>query len=88
MQHSNSIRLSIPKTTYQKILHFAEHIDCISETGNPQPSNAVRKACRVILNFHSDEQFQECLQKDGGDTLSFIQKCVRKGMQEVLEEKK
>ncbi len=43
---------------------------------------------RVVLNFYSDDAFQECLEIEGIDTLAFIQKCVRKQMKEILGENK
>lgn len=92
MAKSNSIRISFPNTIYAKTLKFAEHIDCVSQTENPQASNAIRKVLRTILNYYGDEQIQECLENEGIDTLSFIhsfiQKCVRKGMKESLSENK
>ena len=73
-----SVQFSIPPTTYNKLLQFAKHIHCDSETGRPKAASAVKQVLRTVLNFYSDQDFLEKLDQEGGDTLSFIQKCVRK----------
>jgi len=83
---SRSVKISFPDTTYDKTIKFAEHIDCVSRTENPQPSDAARKAFRIILRYYGDDKFQECLEKEGIDTLAFIQKCVNRGIKESLGE--
>lgn len=86
MAKSNLIRISLPDTTYKNTLKFAEHIDCVSNSENPQPSDAVRKVFRTVLNFFGDDKFQQCLENEGIDALAFIQKSVRKQMKECLKE--
>ncbi len=84
---SKSVKISLPDTTYNKTLQFAEHIDCVSQSENPQPSYAVRKVFRTILGYYNDEKFQKCLEEEGLDTLAYIQRCINKGMKESLKEK-
>ena len=83
MQHK-SILISIPPETHKTLIELAKNVRCVSETGNPKAATTVAKTVRVVLNFYSDEHFQECLEDEGIDTLAFIQKCVRKNMKEVL----
>ncbi|MCG9134464.1 hypothetical protein J5I95_22595 [Candidatus Poribacteria bacterium] len=86
MPKSNLVRISLPDTTYKNTIKFAEHIDCVSNTDNPQPANAIRKVVRTVLNFYRDDNFQQCLENEGIDALAFIQKSVRKQMKESLKE--
>ena len=85
---SKSVKISFPDTTYDKTLKFAEHIDCVSRTENPQPSDAIRKVFRTILGYYSDERFQKCLEEEGLDTLAYVQRCIKRGMKESLGENK
>ena len=81
------VQISLPLTTHTKIIKLAKDIDCISETENPKAASAVAKTMRVVLNFYSDEQFQECLEDEGIDALAFKQKCIRQEMKENLKKK-
>lgn len=85
---SKSVKISFPDTTYDKTLKFAEHIDCVSRTENPQPSDAIRKVFRKILGYYNDERFQKCLEAEGINALAYVEKCINKGMKESLKEKK
>ena len=73
-----SIQFSIPPATYSKLLGFAEHIDCVSETKRPKAASAVKVILRMVLDLYSDEDFIEKVEEDGGDTLSYIKRCVRR----------
>lgn len=88
MQKYNAIRFSLPHTTYNNTRKFAQHIDCVTDTGNPKAATAVKKVFRTILNLYTDDTFQQCLENEGIDTLAYIQKCVKKGMKESLAENK
>ena len=76
-----SIQFSIPLATYAKLLSFATHIDCVSETERPKAASAVKVVLRTVLDLYSDEDFIEKVEEEGGDTLSYIKRCVRKEMQ-------
>ena len=86
MAKSNSIHVSLPNYAYDRTLKLAEHLKCVSNTGNPKAASVVTKAYHVVLGFYGDEHFQECLENEGIDALAFIQKCVNKGMKESLKE--
>lgn len=88
MAKSNLIRISLPDTTYDNTLKFAKHIDCVSNSGNPLASSAVKKIVRTVLNFYGDDKFQQCLEIEGIDALAYVQRCLNKGMRESLGEKK
>jgi len=80
------VQLSLAPNTHGKVVHFAEHINCVSGTGNPKVASAVNQTLRVILNLYGDENFQRCLENEGIDALAYIQKCVKRGMKESLRE--
>ena len=80
-----TVGISFPHNTYKRVLAFAEHIDCVSLTGEPVASVAVRKVLRVILKFYDDPDFQRSLEIEGLDALAFIQRCVKRGMKQTLE---
>ena len=80
------VHVSLPTTTHKKVINFAQHIDCISETGNPKAASAVKRTLSVVLNFYNDDTFQKCLENEGIDTLAFIQKSVRKQMKACIAE--
>ena len=86
MDKLRTVRISFPPNTYKRVLAFAEHIDCVSWTGEPIASETVRKVLRVILKFYDDPDFQKCLEIEELDALAFIQRCVKKGMQQTLTE--
>lgn len=86
MNTLRSVRISFPSNTYRHVLEFAKHIDCVSCTGKPIASEAVRKVFRVILKFYDDPDFQKCLEIEGLDALAFIQRCVKRGMKQTLAE--
>ena len=73
-----SIQFSIPPATYSKLLNFAEHIDCVSETERPKAASAVKVILRTVLDLYSNEDFIEKVEEDGGNTLSYIKRCVRR----------
>ena len=73
-----SIQFKIPSATYAKLLQFASHIHCDSDSGRPKAASAVKQVLHTVLNLYSDDEFLEILETEGGDTLSFIQKCVKK----------
>lgn len=75
-----SIQFSIPPATYSKLLNFAKHIDCVSETERPKAASTVKVILRTILDLYSNENFIEKVEEDGGDTLSYIKRCVRRDM--------
>ncbi|MDE0323118.1 MAG: hypothetical protein OXN27_04285 [Candidatus Poribacteria bacterium] len=77
-----AIHFEIPAVTHKKLENYARNIGDISNTDRPKVATAIRRTLRVILDLHSNEEFQEKLLKDGGDTLSFIQKCVRRNITE------
>ena len=77
-----SIHFQIPAVTHRKLEDYARNIGDISNTDRPKVATAIRRTLRVILDLHSNEEFQKKLLKDGGDTLSFIQKCVRRNITE------
>lgn len=87
MKKTISVQLALAPNTHKRIIDFAKHIDCVSRTGNPKAATAVKKTLRVILTFYTDYDFQECLENEGIDTLAFIQKCVKKGIQDTLKQK-
>ena len=60
-------------------------VDCVSKIGNPIAATTVTKTMHVILSFYGDDDFQECLENEGIDALSFIQKCVKKEIRETLK---
>ena len=72
-----SIHFEIPVVTHRKLEDYARNIGDISNTDRPKVATAIRRTLRVILELHSNEEFQDLLRQEGGDTLSFIQKCVR-----------
>ena len=76
-----SIHFSIPAATYSKLLNFAKHIDCVSETEHPKAASAVKVILRAVLDLYSNEDFIEKVEEDGGNTLSYIKRCVRKELQ-------
>ena len=76
-----SIQFSIPPATYAKLLSFAKHIDCVSETERPKAASAVKVILRAILDLYSDEDFIEKVEEDGGNTLSYIKRCARRELQ-------
>ena len=77
-----AIHFEIPVVTHKKLEDYARNIGDISNTDRPKVATAIRRTLRVILDLHSNEEFQKKLLKDGGDTLSFIQKCVRRNIAE------
>ena len=77
-----SIHFEIPVVTHKKLEDYARNIGDISNTDRPKVATAIRRTLRVILDLHSNEEFQKKLTEDGGDTLSFIQKCVRRNIAE------
>ena len=79
-------RISFPPTIHKKILEFATHIDCVSRSEEPKPTSTVLKTMRVVMGLYNDENFREYLEREGGNTLSIIQKCVRKEI--GIEDKK
>ena len=81
MFKTNSVKITLPEVTYQKLLKFAEHIDAISETGNAKPADAAKRAFRLVLNFYSNEKFQKCLEEEGLDTLGYMQRCINRGIE-------
>ena len=76
-----SIQFSVPSATYAKLLSFATHIDCVSETERPKAASAVKVILRTVLDLYSNEDFIEKVEEEGGDTLSYIKRCVRKELQ-------
>ena len=84
---SRPVKISLPNTTYDKTLKFAEHLDCVSNAENPLPASVVRKVYRTILRYYTDETFQKCLEEEGLDTLAYVQRCINRGMKESLKEK-
>lgn len=76
-----SIQFSVPPTTYSKLLSFAKHIDCVSETERPKAATTVKVILRTVLDLHANEDFSEKVEEDGGNTLSYIKRCVRKELQ-------
>ena len=81
------VQLSLAPNTHNRVRNFAQNIKCVSGTGNPKVASAVTSTLQVILQFYGDDKFQECLENEGIDALSFIQKCVNRGMKESLGEK-
>ena len=77
-----AIHFEIPIVTHKKLEDYARNIGDISNTDRPKVATAIRRTLRVILDLHSNEEFQKQLLQEGGDTLSFIQKCVRKNISE------
>ena len=77
-----SIQFFVPSVTYSKLLNFARHIDCVSETEHPKAASAVKLILRAVLDLYSNEDFIEKVEEEGGDTLSYIKRCVRKELQE------
>ncbi|MDE0323113.1 MAG: hypothetical protein OXN27_04260 [Candidatus Poribacteria bacterium] len=77
-----AIHFEIPAVTHKKLENYARSIGDISNTDRPKVATAIRRTLRVILDLHSNEEFQKQLSKEGGDTLSFIQKCVRRNISE------
>lgn len=77
-----SIQFSVPSVTYSKLLSFARHIDCVSENERPKAASAVKVILRAVLDLYSNEDFIEKVEEDGGDTLSYIKRCVRKELRE------
>lgn len=75
---SRPVQFSLHPATYKKLLEFATHIHCDSETGRPMAATAAKKVLRSVLNLYSDAAFLRKLESEGGDTLSFILKCVNK----------
>ena len=73
-----AIQFSIPPATYSKLLNFARHIDCVSETERPKAASAVKVILRTVLDLYSNEDFIEKVEEDGGNTLSYIKRCVRR----------
>ncbi len=73
-----SIQFSVPPTTYSKLLSFAKHIDCVSETERPKVATAVKVILRTVLDLYSDEDFIEKVEENGGNTLSYIKGCIRR----------
>lgn len=73
-----SIQFSIPPATYAKLLSFAKHIDCVSETERPKAASAVKAILRAVLDLYSNEDFIEKVEEDGGNTLSYIKRCARR----------
>ena len=84
---SKLVKISLPNPTYNKTLKFAEHLDCVSRSENPQPSDAIRKVFRTILKYYYDEKFQECLEEEGINALAYVERCINRGMKESLGEK-
>ena len=76
-----SIQFSVPPATYSKLLSFAKHIDCVSETERPKAASAVKTILRTVLDLYSNEDFIEKVEEDGGNALSYIKRCVRKEFQ-------
>ena len=84
---SKLIRISVPNATYDSSVEFAKNIDSISETGNPQVSDAAKRVFRAVISYFKNEEFQKCLETEGMDALAYIKWCVNKGMKESLGEK-
>ena len=80
-----SIQFSIAPVTYAKLLSFAEHIDCVSETERPKAASAVKVVLRTVLDLYSNEDFIEKVEEDGGNTLSYIKRCVQKELQSTTD---
>lgn len=76
-----SIQFSLPSVTYSKLLSFATHIDCVSETERPKAASTVKAILRTILDLYSNEEFIEQVEREGGNTLSYIKKCIRKELE-------
>lgn len=88
MKKANRINLSVPPTSYSRILRLAEDAGCITGTGNLNAAEAIRRTMRVVLDFHHNEDFRKQVEQEGGDTLSYIQKCVRKELRKAKDEDK
>ena len=74
-----AIHFEIPVVTHRKLEDYARNIGDISNTDRPKVATAIRRTLRVILDLHSNEALsRNSCYKEGGDTLSFIQKCVRR----------
>ena len=85
-QKPKTVQFSIPPATYNKLLQFAKHIHCDSATGRPKVASAVKQVLHTVLSFYSDADVLKKLDREGGDTLSFIEKCVRKERREKEKE--
>ena len=88
MPQYNSIRFSIPNITYNNTRDFAEHLGCVSDTGNPKAARVVKQVFTTILKYYENERFQECLEEEGINALAYVEKCINKGMKESLKEDK
>ena len=87
MSYTKRSQLSVPESTHNKLVNLAEHIDCLSETGEPKPTGVLHKAVRLLLGYYSDDKFQKCLDREGGiDTFAYIRKCINNGMNKSLSE--
>lgn len=86
MAKSNSIHVSLPNYAYDRTLDLAEHINCVSDTGNPKAASTIKKVFSTILKFYGDEEFQRCLEVEDVDALAYVQKCIKRGMKESLKE--
>ncbi len=61
-------------------------LDCAVPRFISKKSVMREKLIEMVL--YCDEKFQQCLQGEGLDSLSYIQKCINDGMKESLGEKK
>lgn len=80
MRKSIPIQVSLPPNTHQKLLDIARKTGCVSSNEVPKAGTVTLKIIRTIIGLCNDENFSEMVEKEGGDPIVYIEKCVRKDL--------